>query len=141
MKWMRMTSLLVLLVATNLVSASEILNTQTTNTKSVNSHIITSVAKEWNLTESEWNRYLKLMQGLNGHYYQKLSPPQVLGINAETDEELRHFAEVSVKQEHDKLERELKFNTAFHEAASRLYITEQLIKPFDLTPFTPKFKN
>jgi integrating conjugative element protein (TIGR03759 family) len=81
------------------------------------------------------------MQGLSGHYYSQLSPPEVLGINAETADELQHYAEVSVKIEHDKLERELRFNVAFHEAATRLYASEPIIKPFDYTPFTPIPKN
>jgi integrating conjugative element protein (TIGR03759 family) len=81
------------------------------------------------------------MRGYSGHYYEKLSPVEVLGINAETEEDMRHFAEISAKQEHDKLERELKFNGAFHEAPSRLFSGEQILKSFDLAPFKPILHN
>lgn len=127
------------LIFTSTVLASNIVNTHTQNTISQDTLVIStqSLAKDWDLTETEWIQYVTLMKGYSGHYYQKLSPTEVLGINAETDEDMRHFAEIAAKQEHDKLERELKFNTAFHEAAARLYAGEQIIKPFDLTPFTP----
>jgi|HubBroStandDraft_4_1064222.scaffolds.fasta_scaffold443111_2 hypothetical protein len=127
------------LIFTSTVFASHIVNTHTQNTISQGTLVIStqSLAKDWGLTEVEWIQYVTLMKGYSGHYYQKLSPTEVLGINAETDEDMRHFAEIAAKQEHDKLERELKFNVAFHEAATRLYSGEQIIKPFDLTAFTP----
>lgn len=121
-------------------ASNDVLNTQTHNTLSQNTTINTShigTAKDWELTDTEWNQYLNFMQGSSGHYYMKLSPPEVLGINAESVEELRHYAEVAAKLEHNKLERELRFNAAFHEAATRLYSVEPIIKPFDYTPFTP----
>ena len=124
---------------TNDVSNTVTKNTITQNTATGISQI--EIAREWNLTELEWNQYLKFMQGASGRYYQKLSPPEVLGIQAETNEELTHFAEVAAKLEHDKLERELRFNLAFHQAASKLYSEEPLIKPFDYAPFTPIPKN
>lgn len=132
----------VMLFLTSSIAFSEnnVLNTQTRNTLSQNSEITTThlgTAKNWELSDKEWNRYLTLMQGPSGHYYERLSPPEVLGINSDIPEDIRHFAEVSAKQEHDKLERELKFNAAFHEAAARLYSAEPIIKPFDIGPFTP----
>ncbi len=123
---------------------NDVLTTQTKNSVSQNTVMNTthlSIAKAWGLTETEWRHYLLLMQGPSGHYYKNLSPPDVLGIEADSAEELRHFAEVAAKLEHDKLERELRFNVAFHEAATRLYATEPLIQPFDVTPFTPIPKN
>jgi integrating conjugative element protein (TIGR03759 family) len=122
------------------MAASDVVNTKTENTVSHNTIINTShlgTAKDWNLTESEWTQYLNHMQGPSGHYYKQLSPPEVLGIEAETTEELQHYAEIAAKIEHDKLERELRFNTAFHDAAARLYSIEPIIKPFDFTPFFP----
>ena len=133
------------LLLTNCAFASnDVINTQTQNTISQNTTVSANhigTAKDWQLTEIEWNQYLTLMQGPSGHYYANLSPPEVLGINVDTAEELRHYAEVAAKLEHDKLERELRFNTAFNAAATRLYSTEPIIKPFDYTPFTPIPKN
>ena len=139
MKW-KSFLLIYLILNTCAFSSNDVVNTLTLNTVSQNTAIKSShidMAKDWSLSDAEWKQYLTLMQGPSGHYYQMLSPSDVLGINAETSEELRHYAEISAKFEHDKLERELRFNSAFHEAAARLYSAEPIIKPFDYTPFTP----
>jgi integrating conjugative element protein (TIGR03759 family) len=133
-----------MLVTNSIFAANDVENTKTLNTVSQNSVINTThvgTAKDWDLTDTEWGQYLSFMQGFSGHYYKQLSPPEVLGINASTAEELRHYSEISAKLEHDKLERELRFNAAFHDAATRLYVTEPIVKPFDYAPFTPIPKN
>jgi integrating conjugative element protein (TIGR03759 family) len=133
-----------LLITSCAFALDDVKNTQTQNTVSQSTTMNTThigTAKDWDLTDTEWNQYLILMQGSSEHYYKKLSPPEVLGINASNAEDLRHYAEVAAKLEHDKLEHELRFNAAFHEAASKLYSTEPIIKSFDYTPFTPIPKN
>lgn len=134
---MKIILFLALLIPTLSFAVNDVSNTKTENTIVQNTIINSPVQspKEWNLTEAEWKKYLILMQGFSGHYYKQLSPPEVLGIQAETPEEMQHYAEISAKIEHDKLERELRFNTAFHDAAARLYAAEPLIKPFDYSPF------
>jgi integrating conjugative element protein (TIGR03759 family) len=126
------------------VASNQVVNTPTQNTVSQNTLVqtsVSSIAKEWELTDTEWKHYLNLMQGLSGHYYKNLSPPEVLGIQAESDDALRHFAEIAAKLEHDKLARELRFNVAFTDAAKKLYAKEPMIQPFDAMPFTPIPKN
>lgn len=132
------------ILSCSVFSADDVINTKTFNTLNTNSIINTTqlgMPKYWDLTETEWIQYLNLMKGPSGHYYEKLSPPEVLGINATSNEDMYHFAEIAAKQEHDKLERELKFNMAFHEAAAKIYSNEEIIKPFDLSKFTPIPKN
>ena|GEM_PF-2972690 len=140
MKNIFLLSTIILSLPTYAVSVNDVSNTVTRNsiTQNTTSAIIQrDMGKDWNLTELEWNKYLNFMQEPSGHYYLQLTPPEVLGIQAETNEDLKHFAEVAVKLSHDKLERELRFNAAFHEAASMIYEDEPLIKPFDYMPFTP----
>ena len=50
---------------------------------------------------------------------------------------MRHFAEIHAKLEHDRIEREIKFNNAFHDAAMKLYPDEPIFKPFDMSAYTP----
>jgi integrating conjugative element protein (TIGR03759 family) len=122
------------------MAASDVLNTNPENTSSENTIINTthiSIANDWGLTNTEWNQYLRLMQGPSGHYYKQLSPPEVLGISADSQEDLEHYAEIAAKLEHDRLTRELKFNAAFHEAAEKNYGSEPIIKPFDFSIFKP----
>lgn len=132
--------LCLLLIMQPALASKDVYNTTTKSTISKNSEINTiniAAAKSWQLNESEWERFLQLMKGYSGHYYQRLSPPTVLGINAETPNDIQHFAEVAVQFEHNKLERELRFNAAFQHAAAKLYAKEPVIKSFDITPFTP----
>ncbi len=75
------------------------------------------------------------MQGKYGRWYPQLSPAEVLGMNAQTPQEQKHFAEIAAKQEHDKLARELAFDNAFHQAMGRLYASEPVIKPFDMSAY------
>jgi integrating conjugative element protein (TIGR03759 family) len=115
-------------------------NSTDVNSKESNSTVLTGKtgnAQDWNLSVSEWQEYLKLMQGPSGHYYQNMTPTQVLGINADNDRDLKHFAELSAQQEHEKVEKELKFDHAFHEATNRLFVNEPIIRDFDYTPFSP----
>ena len=141
---MKFSLLSMLLISTCAFASDDVMNTQTQNTVSQNTTVNTThigIAKDWNLTDTEWRQYIILMDGPSAHYYKNLSPPEVLGINSNNAEELNHYAEVAATLEHDKLERELRFNAAFHEAATKLYSTEPIIKPFDYTPFTPIPKN
>ncbi len=132
--------LFALLFSTALFAFSDVINTRTLNTTAQNTNdtmSIESQAAAWGLTATEWKRYSTLMQGRIAQDYAKLTPPEVLGLYATTPQELAHFAELAAKQEHDKIERELRFNAAFYLAAKRLYADEPLIRSFDLTPYTP----
>ena len=122
---------------------NNVLNTTTQNSTSQNSAIINSNgnAKEWNLSEKEWDHYVELMRGKAGKYYAHLTPPEVLGILAETDEERHHYADIYVRAEHDKVERELRFDRAFHDAGMKLYANEPIIKSFDISPYSPTQRN
>lgn len=125
-------------------AVNDVVNTTTQNTVSQNSTATSAMAtqaKDWNLTDAEWAEYLALMHGPAGYYYLQLTPPEVLGYYAKNDMEMRHYAETYVRLEHEKVERELKFDKAFHEAAIRIYADEPIIKPFDVTPYTPIPKN
>jgi integrating conjugative element protein (TIGR03759 family) len=143
MNW-KLISLGLLMISSCAFSSNDVMNTKTQNTISQNTAVNTShigTAIDWALTDTEWKRYLILMQGPSGHYYTNLSPPEILGIYADNAEDLQHFAKVAAKSEHDKLERELRFNVAFHQSATKLYATEPIIQPFDYMPFTPIPKN
>jgi integrating conjugative element protein (TIGR03759 family) len=133
-------SLLLLLGATNQALAQDVQNSTEVSTPSQNTAINSSVlgnAQDWHLTPTEWAQYVKQMQGPDGKYYPQLTPAAVLGINAQTPEDKKHFAEIVAQEEHDKLARELSFDNAVHQALLRLYPEEPLIQPFDLSPFNP----
>lgn len=111
------------------------INSVTKNTQVANTN--DQQAKVWQLTENEWNHYLELMKGRAGQYYPHLTPPEVLAMYAESEEELHHFAEIHVKLEHDKVAREVRFDRVFHDIAMLLYKDEPIIKPFAMSAYTP----
>ncbi len=122
-----------LLFMINTVFADNVINTAPNNTK-VNNTASTQ-AHDWGISLDEWVQYQKLMQGKDARWYPKLSPADVLGLNAQTPQEQQHFAEIAAKQEHDKLARELAFDNAFHQAMGRLYASEPVIRPFDMSAY------
>ena len=67
--------------------------TQLQTTK--NSHQMIGDAKSWNLSEDQWKKYLTIKNETPlGFFYPMLSPPALLGVAAETEEERRRFAEI-----------------------------------------------
>lgn len=135
----RLIYFLLLMITENCAFANnDVINSTVKNTLNQTTIIdSTEIYQTWNLTSTEWNQYLKLMQGPSGRYYSQLTPPEILGISAENNQERKHFAEIAAKLEHDKLQREFLFNAAFHQAAEKLYANEPLIQPFDYSRFTP----
>lgn len=92
--------------------------------------------EQWDLDDTEWQRYQTLMQGIRGSVSPaSLSPIEVLGIHARTDEERRRYAERWAVMIRDDAERILAFQRAYDEASRRLYPDSVLIDP-QLTTIT-----
>jgi integrating conjugative element protein (TIGR03759 family) len=122
--------------------AAEVANTQVANTvaqsTTANSTTV-GTASDWGLSAAEWARYQSLMQGKNGLWYPKLTPPEVLGLNAADNTEQAHFADLVAAEEHDKLARELAFDRAVHQASLKRYADEPIIQPNpNLAAFSPR---
>ncbi|WP_407057011.1 TIGR03759 family integrating conjugative element protein [Citrobacter koseri] len=82
---------------------------------------MTRSAQEWGLTAEEWQRYETLKKGRRGVLSPGLDPLTMLGIEARSDEERRHFAELTVKQEFQRVEAELAFQREVNSAWMRVY--------------------
>ncbi|PVZ81183.1 TIGR03759 family integrating conjugative element protein [Serratia sp. S1B] len=78
-------------------------------------------AQEWGLTVEEWQRYQQLSKGRRGVLSPGLDPVTTLGIEARTEEERRHYAELSVKQDFQRVEAELAFQREVNAAWLRIY--------------------
>ncbi|QIQ22160.1 TIGR03759 family integrating conjugative element protein [Zophobihabitans entericus] len=81
----------------------------------------TQKASDWGLKKDEWLRYEQLMRGPIGIYSPNLDPLTVLGIEARTETERRYFAELQVKAESNRVQKELAYQRAYDEAFARLY--------------------
>ncbi|HHT9690293.1 TPA: TIGR03759 family integrating conjugative element protein [Legionella pneumophila] len=96
-------------------------------------------AKVWQLTEVEEKRYVQLMQSRSGVYYQglRMSPIDILGLNARDDGEREHFAELAAKQEAQKVAQNIAWNNAFYQAYNKLFKDVPVVGDFDPSPYSP----
>lgn len=78
-------------------------------------------AQEWGLTTEEWQRYQQLSKGRRGILSPGLDPITTLGIEARSEEERRHYADLSVKQDFQRVEAELAFQREVNAAWVRVY--------------------
>lgn len=96
-------------------------------------------AKVWQLTEQEEKRYIQLMQSRSGIYYKglRLSPVDILGLNARDDDERAHFADLSAKQEAQKVAQNIAWNNAFYKSYNQLFKSVPVVGDFNLSPYSP----
>lgn len=115
----------VLTVSTVAFAVSPVIqgNSQTVDTllQTLEQQQMTRSAQEWGLTAEEWQRYETLKKGRRGVLSPGLDPLTMLGIEARSDEERRHFAELAVKQEFQRVEAELAFQREVNSAWMRVY--------------------
>ncbi len=86
------------------------------------------LAREWGLTEQEYERYQLLMQGPRGIYSPGLDPLTALGIEAQSDAERQRYAQLQVQAERQRVEKELAYQRAYDEANARMYPGEKVIQ-------------
>lgn len=85
-------------------------------------------ARTWDLSETEWQRYRGLLQGIRGSISpETISPIEVLGIHARDESERQKYAERWAQVMHEDAERILAFQHAYDAAIRRLYPDEPLI--------------
>jgi integrating conjugative element protein (TIGR03759 family) len=79
------------------------------------------LARDWGLNTDEWARYRQLMRGPLGVYSPHLDPLTALGIEAQSADERRRYAELQVQAEARRVEKMLAYQRAYDEAWKRLY--------------------
>lgn len=90
-------------------------------------------AEIWELTETEWQRYRSLLQGIRGSVSPAtLSPIEVLGIHARDDAERTRYAEQWAIAMRADAECILAFQHAYDDANRRLFPDAALIDPAQL---------
>jgi integrating conjugative element protein (TIGR03759 family) len=78
-------------------------------------------AASWGLTEQEWTRFEQIQAGPRGFWSPNLDPLTALGVEAETDQERRRYAELQVALEAKRAERELAYQNAYTAAWAKLF--------------------
>lgn len=91
-----------------------------------------SQAEAWGLNDKEWSRYQELKERPRGTWSPDLDPITMLGIEARSENERRHYAELLVEQQRKRVERELAFQKAYDAAWQRLHPEESRVSFFAL---------
>lgn len=96
-------------------------------------------AEVWSLTQNDEKRYVLLMQNRSGLYWRgsKLSPVEILGINARNPSERKRFALLYARQLQEKMAKELSWQFAASQAKAEVNKDLPLIRSFDVSPFSP----
>lgn len=78
-------------------------------------------AQQWGLSDSDWSRYQTLMKGDRGIMSPGLDPLTALGVETANSAERRRLAELWVRHEYQRSEKELAFQREINAAWLRLY--------------------
>ncbi|ECE0739798.1 TIGR03759 family integrating conjugative element protein [Salmonella enterica] len=79
------------------------------------------VASDWGLNETQWQQYRDVMNGPRGIQSPGIDPLLALGLEAASSAERQHMAELWVKKEYERVEKELAFQREVDAAWKRLY--------------------
>ncbi|WP_208950398.1 TIGR03759 family integrating conjugative element protein [Rahnella sp. ChDrAdgB13] len=120
-------AMLFILLATGTARADTV-NSATSTTSTANSLQDKSLqsqsqqsAQLWGLSDIEWQKYQQLKQGKRGIQSPGLDPLTTLGVESDSASERRRLAELWVKEEYQRTEKELAFQREVNAAWSRLY--------------------
>lgn len=116
-------------------SNSAVVKTDGISTDVEQTPAVETKAKRWQLTASEYHRYLDLMNGPLGKMNPTIDPLLALGMFAETEQVERRYAELYAQQEYDLTERILRFQQAYHAAFNRLYPNANVVNQALLEPY------
>lgn len=96
-------------------------------------------AKVWGITEEEEKRFKILMDNKSQVYYEglRLTPIDILGINARNESERRHFAEISAEQEAQKVAQNIAWNNTFYQVYKDKMNGKKVIQNFNPKQFAP----
>lgn len=104
------------------VSAEQITSTATaSHTLETTEAETARQSAKWGISGEEWRKYKEVMASRRGMWTPGLDPLTALGVTAETTAERRHFAELYVRAEFQRVRNELAFQSEVDQAWARLY--------------------
>ena len=78
-------------------------------------------ANAWGLTDDDWAKFERLRSGPRRYWSPQLDPLTTLGVEADSDQERQRYAELQVRLEAKRAERELAYQKAYSAAWGRLF--------------------
>jgi integrating conjugative element protein (TIGR03759 family) len=78
-------------------------------------------AKRWNLSVEDWARYEELMKGPRGFWSPNLDPLTALGVEARSENERVRLAQIQVRMEAERAERELAYQKTYDATFNKVF--------------------
>lgn len=93
----------------------------------------------WGITKLDEKRYVLLMQNKSKTFYEglRLTPIDILGLNARSEQERNRLASLSASIEAQKVSKNLAWNNAFHAAYLNEVKGVSVVGEFDPSPYSP----
>ncbi len=101
-------------------SYSEHTSTSFVNNASLLSDEEKSLAKQWMLQESDWVKYKTIMQGPRGIWSPSIDPITALGVSEDDPKERKRYAEILMRMEIARVEREIAFEVVRFNVGQKL---------------------
>lgn len=87
-------------------------------------------AQQWRLSLQDYQRYENLIQNTpSGHWYKQLDPAEVLALNTNNKSGMMKYAKIEARLNHQRIQRELDFDTIYRQAYIALYPKQKPIMP------------
>ena len=109
----------------------------------VNKIILTAKQKNqataWGLSDGQEQRYVALMQNQSGYFFKSMTPVQVLGANARSNQERIKYADQDAKQQFQYLAKYLSYNAQYQKSADALKkkLNLPVVLPFNTAQYSP----
>ena len=90
--------------------------------------------QQWDLTQTDWQRYSVLMAGPRGYWSAQLDPLTALGVHASNDEERERYATILLSLEQQRIAGEIAFQRVYNRLAKNYQPhLPVLLKPLGLS--------
>lgn len=78
-------------------------------------------SKQWGITVEDWARYEDLKKGPRGTWSPSLDPLTMLGVEARSENERVRYAQIQVRMEAERVERELAYQRTYDQVFQKVY--------------------
>jgi len=110
------------------VRTSDMLNSDMDNRMDRLTEEEQSLARQWRLTDSDWEKYKEIMSGPRGVWSPGLDPITALGVHESDPVERRRYATIWMEMEIKRTELELAFEVERMDVSNRLLRGQKVVK-------------
>jgi integrating conjugative element protein (TIGR03759 family) len=118
-----------LVIKPELMKPEETANEQNTESQATKIKRWGEQAKIWGVTLEDWQRFEELKKGPRGYWSPGLDPLTTLGVEARSENERVKYAQIQVRMEAERAERELAYQRTYNAVFQKVYGDMLLVNP------------